>query len=137
MPIEDPADVIVGETVRFKTLSTHDNVLWTGKVVSLCDYEIAKTFQDIDTYYWDIKKIKPEMATKEALHYWVLKVLENELNATTRVFAREWIDISTLERIMENTYKDIRVYDIDSSKAQDVLVMLKAHGYTCQLIDET
>lgn len=134
MPVEDPTDIQVGETIRFKTLSPHDNVLWTGKVNSLCDYEIAKTFQDVDTYYWDVKKVVPELAAKEALHYLIIKVLENELNSTTRVFAREWIDPSSLERIMANTYKDIRVYDIDSSKAQDLIVMLRAHGYTCQVI---
>lgn len=136
MPVENPSDLKVGETIRFKTLSPHDNVLWTGKISSLCDYDVAKTFQDVDTYYWDVKKVNPELGTKEALHYFLLKVLENELQATTRVFALEWIDPSTLERIMENTYKDVRIYDIDSSKVEDILNLIKSHGYTCQQINQ-
>lgn len=133
MAIEDPSSIQVGETIRFKTLSPHDNVIWTGKVSSICDYKIARTFQDVDTYYWDVKKVHPTMDTKEVLRYILLEVLENDNSTVTRVFALEWIDVSTLERVKENTYRDFRVFDIDDSKAQDVLVMLKSHGYVVQV----
>lgn len=115
MAIEDVNTLTKDQTIRFRTLSPHDNVLWVGKIVAICDYNVARKFQDIDTYYQDVLKVVPSMGARESLTYLILLVSENGAVATERVFALDWINAATLEVVMENTYVDIRVYDINQS----------------------
>lgn len=42
MSIQKISEVAVGDEVRFKTSSPHDNVLWSGKVIGICSYAITK-----------------------------------------------------------------------------------------------
>ena len=133
MAIESVDSLKKGQTVRFKTLSTHDNVLWVGKIIAVCEYIVARKFQDIDTYYQDVLKVQPDMGSKETLTYIVLLVSENGATATERVFAIEWIDKASLEIIVENTYVDIRIYDINRTKANDAVLALSSMGYVSEI----
>lgn len=134
MAIENVNQLLKGQTVRFRTLSPHDNVLWLGKITAICDYNIARKFQDIDTYYQDVLKVKSTMGARESLTYVILSVSENGATATDRVFALDWMDPATVEVVVENTYVDIRVYDINSTKAEDVVSAISAMGYVSKVV---
>lgn len=135
MAIIQPSELKIGDTIRFRSMSPHDNVLWYGKISSICDYKIAKNFDDVDQYYQDVQREMRNLKAKESLSYILLEVMENQAIQTVRAFATEWIDLTTLERVMENTYVDIRVYDIEAEKITDIMRMLKANGYIADVID--
>ena len=137
MAIENVNQLSKGQTVRFRTKSPHDNVLWMGKITAICDYDIARKFQDIDTYYQDVLKVNPSMGARESLTYVILRVSENGAVATERVFALDWMDPATVEVVEENTYVDIRVYDINTTKANDVITAIAAMGYTSKMVTTT
>lgn len=125
----------LNDIIRFKTLSPHDNVLWSGEVLSKCDYEVASLFgTDITAYYQDIKRYITNLPSKESLTYIILKVAKNEATSEKHVFALEWIDVSTLERIEEHTYTDFRVYDIGEDKKEDVRQAINALGYVVDIL---
>lgn len=125
----------INDIIRFKTLSPHDNVLWSGEVLSLCDYEVASLFgTDIVAYYQDVSKYVEDLPSKESLNYFVLKVASSEAISERRVFALEWIDISTLERVDEYTYTDFRVYDISDDKLADVKGVINSLGYVVDIL---
>ena len=128
----------VGDTIRFKSISTHDNVYWKGTIISICKYKAAKAFSDIDAYYLDVKKTYASLAAKESLTYLVLDVIENDGSITsTRAFAVEWIDVSTLELIEEDSYSDIRIYNIsDSLKAEIIKYITNDLHLVCEDITE-
>lgn len=125
--------ITVGRTVRFKTVSPHDNVHWTGVVKAICDYQMASLYTDIDAYYADVQRTVRNLANKENLTYFIITVAD-EAETAHRAFAMEWVDLSTLEFIAENTYVDFRVYDVDTSKAKDILYDLTSKGYTVDMI---
>lgn len=130
-------DVKVGDTIRFKTTSPHDNVVWTGVVTAICNYDVARQFDDIDSYYQDIKRANYSIANKETLSYILLKIKLSDSNATkVAVVAKEWIDESTLEYVNSNTHTDIRIYNIDPSKAEDIVSYIKAAypGYIAEIL---
>lgn len=134
MAVENPNDLTIGQTIRFKTLNPHDNVIWTGKIAAVCSYEVACNFEDIDTIYQDIQRAtQSSLAAKESLSYLILKILENETVVSTKVVALAFIDKSTLEVVETNTYKLFKVYDIDNSKAKDILTMIQAAGYVAEI----
>lgn len=134
MAIVSPNDLHIGDTIRFRSLSPHDNVTWEGKISSVCDYVIARNFDDIDQYYQDVKREQRDMSAKELLTYLLLEIQENNTQQRIRAFAVDWIDTSTLERVLEDNNVDIRIYGIDPAKVDDVLMMLQAHGYSAEKI---
>lgn len=136
MSVESVDDVKLGDTIRFKTLSTHDNVVWTGEVVSTCNYEIARQMYDVDAYYSEMKRSVSSLTSKESLTYFIIKVTQSDNSSVLVAIAKEWIDQSTLEKVNENTYTDIRLYNIDASKAKDILSYIKTAypGYNAEIL---
>ena len=115
MALRSVNDIAVGDMIRFKTTSPHDNGVWTGVVTAICNYDVAK----------------------ETLSYILLKIQLSDSNASkVAVVAKEWIDESTLEFVQSNTYTDIRIYNIDESKAKDILSYIKATyiGYVAEIL---
>ena len=134
MALVDPNSITNGQTIRFKSISTHDNVILTGKVVGIVNYDIARAIEDVDTYYLDVKKYNPDLTAKEALTYLVLHVAENDTTTVTRVFATAWIDAGSLEIIEENTYVTIKVYDVSEDRAKDILAAIQDLGYVAEVV---
>lgn len=128
----------VGDTIRFKSISTHDNVYWKGTIQAICKYKAAKAFSDVDAYYLDIKKTNSSLPVKEALTYLVLDVIENDGSITsTRAFAIEWMDPSTLELVEEDSYSDIRIYNVsDAIKAEIIKYITNDLHLICEDITE-
>ena len=75
MPVITPDQINLGDIIKFKTLSPHDNVVWSGEVVSICGYDVARLFgEDIVAYYQDINRnVEGGLKAKEKLTYFVLK----------------------------------------------------------------
>ena len=134
MALVNPKDLVVGQTIRFNSLSPHDNVLWTGIITAVCDYDTAKHFEDVDSYYQDVQRSVGTLATKESLTYILLKVVKNDLIPVMHAFALDWIDQSSLEVIHENSYTDIRIYDISTTKADDIRKYISALGYVAEVL---
>lgn len=138
MAVESVDDIAMGDTVRFKTVSPHDNVYWQGKVIAVCSYDIARQYNgnNVDTYYQDVKRVMTNLKAKENLTYVLLKVSTSENSSGVAVFAKEWIDASTLEHINDISYRDIRIYGIDSSKLDDIIQYIATAypGYTIEAL---
>lgn len=136
MSVESIDNVKLGDTIRFKTLSAHDNVVWTGDVVSTCNYEIARRMYDVDAYYSEMKRSVPSLTSKESLTYFIIEVTQSNNSSVLVAIAKEWIDQSTLEKVNENTYTDIRLYNIDANKVKDILSYIKTAypGYNAEIL---
>lgn len=134
--VVDPSTLTIGQTIRFKSISVHDNVYWNGTIVGKVTYEIARAIEDIDTYYLDVKKYNADLAAKESLTYLVLQVKENETNVVTRVFAVEWMDLATLEVVDVDSSTTIKIYDVTDSIAKEILGTIQAMGYSAEIVSE-
>ena len=133
--IVDPNTLTVGQTIRFKSISVHDNVYWSGTICGRVTYDIARAIEDVDTYYLDVKKHNPDLASKESLTYLVLRVKENNTQVVTRVFAVEWMDLATLEIVDTDASVTIKVYDVTDSIAKEILGTIQAMGYNAEIVD--
>lgn len=111
--------------------------MWSGKVIGICSYAIARNFYDVDSYYADIKKYKADIVAKEAAEYIVLQVATSDNSSTNVAFAKDWIDPSTVEYVTANDYVDIRIYNISKDKATDILNYIQTSylGYTAEILD--
>lgn len=133
--IVDPNTLTVGQTIRFKSISVHDNVYWSGTICGRVTYDIARAIEDVDTYYLDVKKHNPDLASKESLTYLVLRVKENDTHVVTRVFAVEWMDLATLEIVDTDASVNIKVYDVTDAVAKEILGAIQDMGYKAEIVN--
>lgn len=133
--IVDPNILTVGQTIRFKSISVHDNVYWNGTICGRVTYDIARAIEDVDTYYLDVKKHNPDLASKESLTYLVLRVKENDTHVVTRVFAVEWMDLATLEIVDTDASVTIKVYDVTDAIAKEILGAIQDMGYKAEIVN--
>lgn len=133
--IVDPNTLTVGQTIRFKSISVHDNVYWSGTICGRVTYDIARAIEDVDTYYLDVKKHNPDLASKESLSYLVLRVKENDTHVVTRVFAVEWMDLATLEIVDTDASVNIKVYDVTDAVAKEILGAIQDMGYKAEIVN--
>ncbi len=134
MSVIDPSTLTIGQTVQFKSISDHDNVVWTGTILGICCYAAVVLTEDVVPYYKEVAKSYPELPQLDGLTFLQLSVSENGEQSRTRYFAREWIDTSTLKIVEDNTSFDIRVYDLDSAQSETILELLRSHGYTVAVV---
>lgn len=125
MAVESVNDLLLGDVIQFKTLNPHDNIVWTGKIAAFCNYDVARRFSDVDSFYQEVKRNHSYIPDKEVLNYLLLEVTQTDASIVTIVAAKEWIDPSTLEKVSGNTHTDIRIYNIDMNKAQDILSYIR------------
>ena len=126
----------VGDYLRFRSLNPKDLNTWEGRILSICGYEEAISQADILPYYWETKKSIKYLAIPEELKYIKLKVIENDNTSqvTYRVFALEFIDLSTLQI---NNYRNdvtVKIYGVENTEISSILLLLRAHGYNSKVI---
>lgn len=134
MAMVDPTTLTIGQTIRFKSISAHDNVFWSGTVEAICRYSAVTLTEDVVPYYREVAKLHPELPVLEKLTFLQLSLLENYESTRTRFFAREWIDPSSLEIVDVSSSFDIRVYDTPPEQLATILELLRSHGYTAQSV---
>lgn len=126
-------DIEIGQTISFKSISQYDNVEWRGVIVGFGDYNLIRSLQDILPYYQNVKKTKPDILPIDRLNYIILDVYENIKTTSTnrRVFAKEWIDVSSLKIVNVHNHIDLRIFNVEQHQLQIILDLLNANGYSC------
>lgn len=128
--IIEPSQIKINDRIKFKTYSDRDNVTHIGTVLNICTYPIAKRMADVDNIYQDYKRVmKDSLPDKERLNYFLLQSSPDEAD---RLFAFEFLDPSTVEMATDNTYLDVRVFDVDTNKEDELLTLLRANGYVVE-----
>lgn len=126
-------DLTIGQTIAFKSISQYDNVEWRGVIVGFGDYNLIRSLQDVLPYYQNVKKTKPDILPIDRLNYVILDVYENTKTTVTnrRVFAKEWMDVSSLKIVNVHNYIDVRVFNVEQNQLQTILDLLNSNGYSC------
>lgn len=138
MAVIEASSITTGMTISFRTHNPHDNVVWTGKVIALCDYDVAKLFTDVDTFHQEVVRSDPNTnyGSASELDYLVLEFKDNNANVIKQAFALPWLVASSIEAINEKEYIDIRVYSISSTKAQDLAAAIQStYGYVAKVLE--
>lgn len=127
------SDIAVGKKIRFKINSANDNIYHTGTVVSVGSYSIASRFTDIDAAYRDLRLSGSSVTAVKNDTYVILEYINNVGVSQVTAYGMSWINTATLELVSENTYGDIRVYDITRSDLDEILNYVKSLGYSSDI----
>lgn len=134
MAVVDPTTLTIDQTIRFKSISNHDNVLWSGTIQGICRYPAVYLTEDVVPYYKEVVKTHPELPVLEKLTFLQIVLLENYETTRTRFFAREWIDPSTLEIVDVTTSYDVRIYGATTAQLATILELLRSNGFLAQAV---
>lgn len=126
----EPADMVMGQIITFRSKNANDNVRWKGKVDGFVSYKVAKGYGDILSYHTAIKKTDPTIGDIESLHYFILELADNtDGGAPVRVYAWEWVETGSMVIIDEASVVVLKIYDILGTDLTDVVEALNAKGY--------
>ena len=128
----------IGDTISFKTYNEYDTVERRAKLLGIANYDVVKKLEDLLPYYQEVKKTQGGMADIDQLTYFILDCYENSDNtaANKRVFAKEWIDVSTLRLINIGQHVDFRVYDVSSADVKKIQDIFSDYGYSISVIED-
>lgn len=135
MSIVDLDTLSVGDTITFRSINPLDNVLWNGTIVGVGTFDVVANMQrDLVPYYQEVKKVKSSMDPIDKLTFFILNIYQDG-KSSKLIMAKEWILESSVQKIVVNSYFDIRIYDIESdSNAETILTLLRANGFKAGLV---
>ena len=134
MPIVDLDTLVVGDTISFTSVNPTDNVLWQGTIEGICGYSVVQNMRtDLLPYYRAVKKILHEMSLIENLTYFVIRYKQGD-KIGQLIMAKDWIEPTSVQKIEIDKMFDVRIYDLSSDQAQEVINLLKANNFKAALV---
>ena len=126
----------LGDIIAFKSLNPYDAVKWRGKITGFGDYNLVKYMEDLVPYYQQVKKHVATIPNLENLSFIIVDCYENLTTevSTRRIFAKEWIDASSLTLIDLNRHMDIRIFDVGETDINRIKDLLSDHNFSMSVI---
>ena len=121
-----PDDITVGMRIKYSSINKFDENIYIGKVISLCDSEIAMNFTDIVDYNADVKKDTPSILEIKYLKFFILK---NEVNNSLMAFANKWISPDSLVEIVTPKTASIVIYQETAKGVQNAVELLISKNF--------
>jgi hypothetical protein len=127
-------EIVNGLKVRFSTINSYDNVVWSGIVAGVVSYDIAKVFTDVDKYHAEVLKDNAGLDPANEQQYILINTVDDGQPSRKVAFAVQWIDESTLVVIDITNTITIKVYDIPDTDIVNVLNTLANAGFKAKYV---
>jgi hypothetical protein len=131
------ADIVLGNTISFRSKSVSDNNYYHGIVLGVNDHELAKTYADIYTYNSNVQSSDHDVPEVELQSFLIIKLID-KIDDTTKYiipFSKDWINEESLVIHQTNNLAVINVYECNTSNGQDVINLLKANGFKARIVE--
>lgn len=124
------------QTISFKTYNSYDTVEWKGVVNGIGGYDLVSKFEDLLPYHQNVKKSHPNIPELKDCTFLIIGAYENADTETThrRIFAKEWIDESTVKIVDVNQKLDFRVYNVTEIDKQKIMDIMSDNGYSISFL---
>ena len=128
--------ISIGDEIQFTIKDYNDNVKYAGKVVAICDYQTARSFEDVVAKHQAILAADPALPT-DVSEYRFLVV--ECFDGVRRPFAfypatgASWFTGDAVDLIEPNETYVITITGSNAEQASIALRILKLHGYSCSL----
>ena len=133
MSLLQTVEIKVGMTIQFQSNNPYDNNIYSGLVISLCDYEIARMYTDIVRYNEEVQGEVSETPDIKLLNYFIVR--NNSGNAPT-AFALEWIKTNTLKVIVVPRTSILEVYNASDNQLKEAVKLLSNAGFSVKIQTE-
>ena len=130
------AEINIGDNIEFTIKDYNDNVKYAGKVVAICDYETARSFEDVVAKHQSILAADPSLDMNISIYRFL--IIES-FDGVRRPFAFDpvtggsWFTGDAVEIIEPNETYVITITGSNAEQANIALRILKQQGYSCSL----
>lgn len=131
-----PNLVTIGNTIKFTVKDLNDTTVYSGKVVSICDYESARAYADVAAIHQGMLSADATLDDVSNLRFLIVECYDG----IRRPFGFEvnskgsWFTGNTVELIDEGSNYQIKLYNATANDATLAIRVLRSHGLTCKLI---
>lgn len=120
-----------GTIIKFQTINPLDIQNYSGKVMGIVSYDIAKLYSDPLAYQQEVLTdiSNTGLADASVLDYVVVQMQDSKV----RAFAIEWIKPGTFEVISIGTTSTLKIYNISTEQQVQLVELLRSNGYVISL----
>jgi hypothetical protein len=121
-------DDMVNTLISFESKHAADPVVWTGTVVAIGTWHVARTYSDLTSYHAAVLQADDTIdADYKEMNYFLIRLDEVE-GQPIKAFASEWIAEGTLEAIDQRVKVIIEFYDLNTNTQADMIAALQEYG---------
>jgi len=127
----DLPTISINKTVQFTSINPYDTQLYSGKIISICNSNIARNYGDIVKYNNQVQGIAPTTGDISTLDFFII---QNSKQNSPAPFATQWILAGSLKIITVPAVGTIEIYNTTSELLSSAVRLLTANGFSAKLI---
>lgn len=133
-----PSQVKIGDTIRYTLIDINDTVVYTGKVVAICDYEAAKAYADVVSTHQAMLAANALMDDVEDLRFFIVEGYDGVRRPVGyQVDGKySWFTNNKLEIIEVGSIYTIQLINASAADAALALRVLNEQGISCKLVQD-
>ena len=123
-----------GVIIKFRSVNTYDTVIWSGEVVGIVKYQVAKLVTDVDAFHQQV--LSTDIDAEPVLNgdFVLINGSDGTSPAKQVAFAVSHILETSVEVIEVNTHLDLRILNIPDTSIANVIQLLNEHGFQTKII---
>ncbi len=134
----NPINLNVGDVIQYTVKDLNDTNMYSGTVVSICDYTSARVYSDIAATNQSMLAADPDLLDVELMRYVVVECHDDvrrpygfSPDGTNSWFTNNQVSISE-----EGAEHSIKIYNCTEADANLAIRVLREQGITCKLISD-
>ena len=130
-----PATVKIGDTVRYTVKDLNDTVVYSGKVVAICDYESAKSYADVLSIHQAMLAADGSLGDITTFRFLIIEGYDRVRRPVGFEIGggNSWFTGNQLEIIDIGKEYTIRLFNASLDDATLAVRILHEQGFSCKI----
>ena len=132
---QSPNAVKIGDTIRYTVKDLNDTVVYTGKVVAICDYESAKAYADVLAIHQAMLAADGTLGDITTFRFLIIEGYDKVRRPVGFEIGgrNSWFTGNELDIIDVGTEYTIRLFNASLDDATLAIRVLHEQGFSCKL----
>lgn len=132
---QNPNAVKIGDTIRYTVKDLNDTVVYTGKVVAICDYESAKAYADVLAIHQAMLAADGTLGDITTFRFLIIEGYDKVRRPVGFEIGgrNSWFTGNKLDIIDVGTEYTIRLFNASLDDATLAIRVLHEQGFSCKL----
>ena len=137
----DPRSLKIGDTIKFSVKDYTDNVVYSGRIVSICDYQAARSYDDVVSRHQSMKSADATLGNVETFRFYIVECHDGvrrpfgycPSGPVVESGGFSWFANDRVELIMPGNEYTVTLFNTTSDDAAMAVRILREHGFACRL----
>lgn len=132
---QSPSTVKIGDTVKYTVKDLNDTVVYSGKVVAICDYESAKAYADVLAIHQAMLAADGTLGDITTFRFLIIEGYDKVRRPVGYEIGgrNSWFTGNELDIIDVGKEYTIRLFNVSLDDATLAIRVLHEQGFSCKL----